>query len=99
MTKAERYTRYCNHPDKELSYTVFNGDDQVMDGIEYSYLDLHEGDTVILASDGISEYIKYTKSDLLIRQTPREMIESSSEFDRPPFANYADDKTIIKIRF
>lgn len=97
VSKAERYALYCNHPETKLSYTVFNGDDQVMDTIDYSYIDLHEDDTLILATDGISEYLRYEKAEVLREQTPRQMIDNSAEFDKPPFAKYADDKTLIKI--
>lgn len=99
VTKAERYSKYCNHPENRLSYTVFNGDDEVMDGIEYSFIDLHSGDTLLIASDGIGDYIKFEKSMDLILQTPEQMIANSEVYDRPPFAEYADDKTIIKLSF
>lgn len=99
ITKKERYERYCNHPENHLSYTVFNGDEVVMDGLECSFIDLHEGDTLLLASDGIGDYIKYEKSADLIRQTPEEMISGSEKYDQPPYAEYADDKTVIKLKF
>lgn len=99
MSKAERYAKYCNHPENTLSYTVFNGDDLVVDNLEYSYLDLHEGDTVILSSDGICNYLKYEKSATVLSQTPEEMIAQSAKYDELPFATYIDDKAMIKISF
>lgn len=99
MTKDERYAKYCNHPENTLSYTVLNGDDLVADNLEYSYLDLHEGDTVILSSDGICNYLKYEKSATVLSQAPEEMIARSAKYDKAPFATYIDDKAMIKISF
>ena len=98
-TKSERYALYCNHPENHLSYTVFNGDDVVMDGVQYSLIDLHEGDILFLASDGIADYLKYEKAIDLITKSPESIIEGSGRYDAPPFANYADDKTLIKLHF
>ncbi len=99
VSKKERYDLYCNHPDNHLSYTVFNGDEVVMRGVQYSFIDLYEGDTLFLATDGIGSYLKYEKSADLKEQSAEEIISRSGEYDRPPYANYADDKTLIKITF
>lgn len=99
ITKKERYGLYCNHPENELSYTVFNGDASAMSGVECSFIDLHEGDTLIIVSDGIGDYVKYEKCEELIRQSPEQMIALSSKYDAPPYAEYADDKTVMKITF
>lgn len=99
ITKRERYNTYCNHPENELSYTVFNGDDLVMAGLNCSFIDLYEGDTLFIVSDGIGDYIKYEKSKNLVIQSPEQIIARSSKYDAPPYAEYADDKTIIKISF
>ena len=98
-TKTERYALYCNHPENHLSYTVFNGDDVVMDGVQYSLIDLHEGDILFLASDGIADYLKYEKVIDLVTKSPESIIEDSGRYDAPPFASYADDKTLIKLQF
>lgn len=99
LTKKERYGLYCNHPSNPLSYTVFNGDEEVMEGLQYSFIDLHEGDTLFIASDGIGDYLKYEKCTDLIRQSPEEIIGLSGRYDATPFAEYADDKTLIKLSF
>ena len=99
VSKKERYDLYCNHPENHLSYTVFNGDDVVMDGVEYSFIDIHEGDTVVLASDGIGNYLKFEKARQLVHQSADEMISLSGRYDAPPYAEYADDKTLIKLSF
>ena len=97
VTKQERYSRYCNHPESPLCYAVFNGDEIVPELATYSYLDLHPGDTLLLASDGLANYLKFEPSAALRSQTPQEMLTLSEKFDQPPYANYADDKTVIKI--
>jgi len=99
VSKQERYSRYCNHPDAPLSYTVFNGDGLVADSVDYSYLDLHRGDTVLLASVGLTIHLKYEDIRKLRSQTPEEMIAASAAYDQPPFGSYADDKTVIKLSF
>ena len=99
VSKNERYDIYCNHPENHLSYTVYNGDEVVMDGVEYSFVDVHDGDIVILATDGIADYLKFEKVRDLILQSPEEMISNSGRYDAPPYAEYADDKTLIKLSF
>lgn len=99
VSKKERYATYCNHPENHLSYTVFNGDDVVMAGVEYSYVDIHEGDILFLATDGIGNYLKYEKVCDLKEQSAEEIISLSGKYDTLPYSNYGDDKTLIKISF
>ena len=97
VSKQERYSKYCNHPESPLGYAVFNGDDSAAELLTYSFLDLHRGDILLLASDGLASYLKYEPLAALRSQTPQEMLTLSGKFDQPPYANYADDKTVIKI--
>ena len=97
FSKDIRYSTYCNHPDNELSYAVFNGDEALADAIEQSFIDLHPGDIVILASDGMERYIKFEKVETLRTISPEKMTELSVVYDKPPYAKYSDDKAIIKI--
>ena len=99
VSKDERYEKYCNHPENHLSYTVFSGHDEVMEGVEYSYIDIHEGDVIFLATDGIGSYLKYEKAADLRRLCAEEIIAGSGEYDAPPYATYADDKTLVKLSF
>lgn len=99
VTKQERYGIYCNHPEAPLAYTVFSGDTSVADTAAYSFLDLHPGDMVLLATDGLSDYLKYEAITKLRSQTPEEMLAASVSYDRLPFASYVDDKTVIKLSF
>ena len=81
VTKQERYAKYCNHPENRLSYTVYNGDEAVMSGVEYSFIHIYPGDMIILASDGIGEYLKYEKSSSLSEEPslPSWISESSRD--------------------
>ena len=99
VSKDERYKKHCNHPENHLSYTVFSGHDEVMLGVEYSYVDIHEGDVLFLATDGIGSFLKYEKVADLKRLSAEEIITGSGEYDAPPYATYADDKTLVKISF
>ncbi len=97
VTKRERYEKYCNHPENPLFYSVFNGDEGIEAGLEVSFIDISKGDVVLLATDGMGRYVRFEKGDVLKSQSAREMIEASSKYDVPPYAGYADDKTIIKV--
>lgn len=99
VSKAIRYETYCNHPENHLSYTIFNGDDVVMDGLEYSFIDLCESDVLFLGSDGIGSCLKYEKIQDLKVMTVEEIFKLSEKYDIPPYAEYADDKTLIKLTF
>lgn len=99
ISKKERYSQYCNHPENDLSYGVFNGDDVMSQIVEYSYIDVHSKDVLILASDGLADFVKYEKSDKLTLLSTEEMLVESEKYDIPPYASYADDKAIIKIEF
>lgn len=96
-SKQERYSVYCNHPENPLSYSVFNGDDAVIENMELCSLDLKQNDIVLLASDGIGTYVECEKNATLAKQSPAEMISASAPYDLPPYASYADDKAIVKI--
>ena len=96
-TKAERYGRICNHPEHPLAYGIFNGDETVSQLMEQSSLELHPGDTLLLLSDGLADYVRYTRTETLRRQSPEEMLDASARYDAPPYARYADDKSIIRI--
>ncbi len=97
VSKTVRYDEICNHPEHPLAYGIFNGDEAAAQLMEQASLDLHPGDTVLLLSDGLADYVRYIKLDALRRLTPEEMIRDSGRFDAPPYAAYADDKAIIKI--
>lgn len=96
VSKADRYRIYCNHPENELSYTIFNGDECVPETCEYAWIDLYPGDSVVLASDGIKNYMKYESVEVILNSSAEELIARSVKYDVPPFATYSDDKSVMK---
>lgn len=98
-TKTERYDLYCNHPENELSYAIFNGDDAAAAGIESGWLDLYENDRVFLVSDGVAPYIRFEKASAMIDLTAQQILDASTKYDTLPYAKYADDKATIVLQF
>jgi serine/threonine protein phosphatase PrpC len=96
ISKKDRYDIYCNHPENKLSYTIFNGDECVPDSCEYANIDLQQGDIVVLASDGIKNYLKYEFVDVIKTTSADRLIDLSMEYDAVPFGTYSDDKSLLK---
>ena len=97
-SKAERYEKYCNQHPGFLSYTVFNGDESAPASAEYSFLRLEKGDTVLFATDGVGEMVKFEKQNVLTTASLEDLLVLSGKFDTDPFGKYADDKSMIRIR-
>lgn len=99
ISKKDRYDIYCNHPENALSYTIFNGDVCVPDTCEYACIDLCAGDVVVLASDGIKNYLKYEFAAVIKNTSAGRLIDLSTRYDEPPFGTYGDDKSLLKFVF
>ena len=97
-TKAERYQEYCNRKPSFLSYTVYNGDEWAPTDAEYSYFHVEKGDVILFVTDGAGDLVKYEKQSTLKSSSLDDLLVISEKYDIPPFANYADDKSIIRIR-
>ena len=97
--KKERYLKYCNHPENDLSYTIFNGDECVPEHCEYAYIDLQQDDMVILGSDGIKNYLKYEKIAVIKNTQTERLIDLSETYDLHPYGEYGDDKSLMKFTF
>ena len=54
---------------------------------------------MILCSDGLGPYLCNTDVADLRQLSVDEILNASTAYDVPPFASYADDKTIIKLSF
>lgn len=96
VSKDDRYQIYCNHPENPLFYSIFNGDPHVPEYCEYSFIDLCPDDMVFLASDGVKNYLKYERTDVLRTASAEELLELSVRFDSPPFGTYSDDKSLMR---
>lgn len=99
VTKREMYDKYCNHPESPLGYGIFNGDDTVASLLDQGVRNIAPRDTVILCTDGLGPYLCETDVEALKTLSPEEMLNASAAYDVPPYATYADDKTVIKISF
>lgn len=99
VSKQKRYSVYCNNFENDLGYTVFNGDEGVEKHVEFGFINILPSDVLLLASDGMQYFIKYEKNETLRAVSASEMIELSNKYDRLPYSEYADDKTVIKLVF
>ena len=108
FTQQYRYSSVLNQISSPIGYGAITGSESVFDFISISSLKLELGDVLVLASDGLNEYLTMEKTSKLREMKPEEIIKSSEElvslscgieysYDKPPFARYADDKTIIKV--
>ena len=93
------YDHYCNHPESPLGYGIFNGDASMAALLDQGVLQIAPGDTVILCTDGLAPYLCNTDVGTLQTLTTEEMLDASVAYDVPPYASYADDKTVIKLSF
>ena len=100
LSKEELYNNYINKPGKKHAYGVINGDPLAASFTVVSHLDLEDGDRIILSTDGLADALTYESVELLGNYGLTSIIASvSEEYDRPPFAKYADDKAMIDITF
>ena len=97
LTKEEIYRDITNNSASPGAYGVVLGDMRAMDLLRVSSVRLEAGDRVIISSDGLDQYLFYAPFDEIKTAAPEDMIRASAPFDRPPFANTADDKSVILI--
>lgn len=95
ISKAERYQIYCNHPENPLGYGIFNGDDNLEQLLQYTSLKLMPGDRIFLYSDGLSGFVQNTPSQELTEAHAEQLLDASVAYDVPPYATYADDKSLV----
>jgi len=97
IAKAERYAVYCNHPEHPMGYGIFNGDGEMAQLLDYGSFPLETGDVVLLCTDGLGDYITHTPAAVLKSLSPEQIVAASAPYDVPPYAAYADDKSILRI--
>ena len=95
--RIARYKVYCNKKETLFSFGTVNGDPELKDMIHTGFTEIFPGDQILLSTDGAGHYVKFQDPKLLRKMTPEEIIRDSSLCDIPPFARYADDKTVLKI--
>lgn len=94
-SKDTIYTELHNNIHHAAGFGIFNGDDRIKDFLTVSHITLEPGDRIILASDGLSQYLHAARASELSRITLDQLFAASEEYDKPPFQKYADDKTCI----
>ena len=95
--KKEVYENYHNNEATEGGFAIFDGDDSLKDMIHVSWLELEKNDRLILASDGLAQYLQVTSAKRLLSGRAEEHIRNSVVYDTLPYQKYADDKSCIII--
>ncbi|MCQ2418011.1 MAG: hypothetical protein MJ071_09440 [Oscillospiraceae bacterium] len=97
IQKSEVYQYIHNKIERPEGFAIFNGDSSIGDFLHVGHISLLPHDRIIIASDGLANFLYYTRAETLAEITMNEIITSSEMFDKPPFQSYADDKTVIII--
>lgn len=97
QSKRELYDTITNNIKSPLGYGVILGDLRAMDFLRAASIALEPGDRMIVSSDGLDSYLMFTPFDEIKSLPPEEMLPRSVCYDEPPYAAYADDKSIITI--
>lgn len=80
-----------------MGYGIFNGDGEMAQLLDYGSFPLETGDVVLLCTDGLGDYITHTPAAVLKSLSPEQIVAASAPYDVPPYAAYADDKSILRI--
>lgn len=96
-TKREMYDNHTNNIQSPMGYGVILGDMRAMDFLHTASVRLEPGDRLIISSDGIDSYLLFTPFDQIKSASLEEMLNASIPFDNPPYATFADDKSVIII--
>lgn len=97
MLKRYLYDNITNNINNPLGYGVILGDLRAMDFLHTASIALEPGDRIIISSDGLDNYLLFTPVDEIKSLSPEEMLPRSVRYDEPPYASFADDKSIIII--
>ena len=96
-SKDRIYEELHNNSNAPVGFGIFNGNEGLKDFLAVSHISLCPGDRVILASDGLSNYLHATRASHLQEASLQQMFDESTPYDRLPYMPYADDKTCILI--
>lgn len=97
ISKQYLYDNITNNIESPLGYGVILGDPRAMDFLHTASIRLEPGDRIIISSDGLDSYLLFTPFEEIKTLSPEEMLPRSVRYDEPPYAAYADDKSIIII--
>lgn len=83
----------CNNIDHPYSYGVLNGDKRAMNFVKRGEINLSEVEQIILASDGMENYLSICSLELLKEKSASDLVDEAVAIN----GNAQDDRTIIKI--
>ena len=89
LTTAQIRNEICNHIMEPYAYGVWDGNPDAMDLVRYGTINLKNGDTIILYSDGAAEAVDQCSDPV---NTDLEELLTDSGLQN------TDDKTILRIR-
>lgn len=95
--KETVYRQVQNNLSHPAGFGIFNGDDRLRDFIHISHIEVEAKDRIVIASDGLAQYLKAVRPDALMQRTASQNVELSEQYDKEPYQAYADDKTCIVI--
>ncbi|MFQ8601088.1 MAG: PP2C family protein-serine/threonine phosphatase [Oscillospiraceae bacterium] len=98
FTKEQIQTQICNRAAHPYGYGVINGEPAAMDFLRISHIRLEPGDTLLLASDGLSALLEFAPPEALQKEPLEGLIQASKQYDTPPFHRYTDDKTLVRLQ-
>ena len=74
---------------------MVDGNISCLDMLCASSIALEPGDRLIFASDGLEAMLSLTPAKTLAHMTAARIVGDSEPYDRPPYANRADDKAVV----
>lgn len=94
FTSDEIRFQICNHIEHPCGYGVWDGNDAAMDFVVSGSIPIHDGDIIILYSDGADDLIDNTPTKIMIEDSPESICERYCGD-----TSNQDDLSIVKIRF
>ncbi len=98
LSKEQIQTQICNRAAHPYGYGVINGEPAAMDFLRISHIRLERGDTLLLSSDGLSALMEFAPPEALQNEPLESLLEASKQYDAPPFHQYTDDKTLVRLQ-
>ena len=93
FTSDEIRFQICNHIEHPCGYGVWDGNDAAMDFVVSGSIPIHDGDIIILYSDGADDLIDNTPTKIMIEDSPESICERYCGD-----TSNRDDLSIVKIR-
>lgn len=94
FTSDEIRFQICNHIEHPCGYGVWDGNDAAMNFVMSGSIPIHDGDIIIMHSDGADELIDKTPIKIMIEDSLESIIEQYCSH-----TSNQDDLSIVRIRF